>query len=108
MRCGSTRVIQRSDLIGRGDCDAADHGAFDAGIEQLADALERAQAAADLQAARRVCRARSQNDLAIRLRAVACAVEIDDVHAARAERAIALEHALRIVRSRRSPLRSRP
>ena len=79
-----------------GDRDAADHRAVDARIEQLANPLDRAQAAADLQLHAADLR-QQQHSRAIGLSAVAGAVEVDDVHATRAERPIAVEDALRIV-----------
>ena len=82
--------------LGLGHGNAADHCAVDAGVEQLANALDRAQPTADLQlhSARL---GQQQHGRAIRLGAVACAVEIDDVHAARAKRPIGVEHALWVV-----------
>ena len=96
-RRGSSSYIHVITRSGSVDCDAADDRTIDAGIEQLSNAIERTQAAAHLQLHAASLR-EPQRSSTIWLRAIARAVEIDDVYAARAERAIAIQHALRVVR----------
>ena len=67
-----------------------DHRTIDPRIQQRVNPCERSQTAADLQPDP-AARSEIQDDFAIRLIAIARAVEIDDVHGASAKLAIAFE-----------------
>jgi len=86
----------RDDHFRRIDRHAADDGALHASIEQCLDAIQRAQTTADLQFHGLVA-GELHDGIAVDLRAVLGAVEIDHVHTARAKGAVTSQDLARVV-----------
>jgi hypothetical protein len=96
MRSGPNSVEPGGDLVRLRHCDAADHDAGDAEREQFLGHLARADAAADLDGVPAGTGGDALDRVTVALRAVARAVEVDDVDLPRAQCAVAIEHVERV------------